>query len=98
MKLKLHAGIKRDIRNAVNWYDKRSDRAGDAFIVEVNTALGRIAADPTHFHFMCDNIRRCNLKRFPYHILFEVHLMFVHVLAVKQHRMHPDFGLKRRRK
>ncbi len=96
MKLKLHTSIKRDIRHAVNWYDKKSDRAGDEFIQEVNTALERIAADPTHFHFMHDNVRRYNLKRFPYHIIFEIHLMFVHVLAVKHHRMHPDFGLKRR--
>jgi plasmid stabilization system protein ParE len=96
MKLKLHRGIKRDVRLAVEWYDRKSDRAGNEFITEVNQAFDSIAANPERFHFTYGSIRRCNLKRFPYHVLFEEYLMCIHVLAVKHHKRHPRLGLRRR--
>lgn len=98
MKLKLHSAIRREVRTVVQWYDRKSDRAGDEFIHEVNAALERISEAPTRFHLASGDVRRCNLERFPYHILFEIHLMHVHVLTVKHHRRHPDYGLKRRQK
>ncbi len=98
MKLRMHTATRRDVRQAVSWYDKRSDRAGDEFVHEVNAALERIADNPTHFHFSSGNVRRCNLSQFPYHILFEIHLMEIHVIAIKHHRKHPSSGWKRRKK
>lgn len=95
MNLRLHTRTRKEIRRAVDWYDQRSDRAGDEFLLELNTMLERIAANPTHFHFTAGNLRRCNLRRFPYHILFEIHLTHVHVLTVKHHRRHPDHGRKK---
>ncbi len=94
MTLRLHTRTRREIRNAVDWYDKRSDRAGDEFLRELNEALEHIAENPTHFHFSQGNLRRCNLQRFPYHILYEIHLTQVHVLTIKHHRRHPDYGRK----
>ncbi len=79
----------------MDWYDRRSDRAGDEFLQELNTALQGVAENPTHFHFTSGNLRRCNLRRFPYHILFEIHLTHVHVFTVKHHRQHPDYGKNR---
>lgn len=98
MKLRMHTATRRDVRQAVRWYDMRSDRAGDEFLQEVNAAIERIAETPTHFHFSHDNVRRCNLHQFPYHILFEIHLVEVHIIAIKHHRKHPSYGLKRRAK
>ena len=94
MNLRLHTRTRREIRQAVDWHDRRSDRAGDGFLTELNKALKTIAENPTHFHFTSGNLRRCNLRRFPYHILFEIHLTHVHVLTVKHHRRHPDYGRK----
>lgn len=94
MMLRLHTRTRREIRNAVDWYDKRSDRAGDEFLRELNEALEHIAENPAHFHFSQGNLRRCNLQRFPYHILYEIHLTQVHVLTIKHHRRHPDYGRK----
>lgn len=94
MMLRLHTRTRREIRNAVDWYDKRSDRVGDEFLRELNEALEHIAENPTHFHFSQGNLRRCNLQRFPCHILYEIHLTQVHVLTIKHHRRHPDYGRK----
>ena len=95
MNLRLHTRTRGEIRKAVDWYDRRSDRAGDEFLLELNAMLESIAANPTHFHFTSESLRRCNLQRFPYQILFEIHLTHVHVLTVKHHRRHPDYGRKR---
>lgn len=92
MNLRLHTRTRREISRAVNWLDRRSDRAGDDFLVELNEALEDIALNPTHYHFTSGNLRRCNLRRFPYHIIFEIHLTHVLVFTVKHDRRHPDYG------
>ena len=96
MNLRLHTRTRREIRHVVDWLDRNSGRAGDEFLLELNAALENIAKNPTHFHFASGNLRRCNLQRFPYHILYEIHLTHVHVLTVKHHRRHPDYGRKSR--
>lgn len=95
MKLALHPAVRRELRDIIDRYDRLSDQAGDRFIEEVNTAFQRIKADPEHFHFITERFRRCNLKRFPYNVVFEVHGSTIRVAAVRHHSRHPDFGLRR---
>lgn len=96
MKLILHTAIRRDLREIVGRYDRVSDRAGDQFVAEFNAALDRIQTNPEHFHFITSRLRRCNLKRFPYNIIYDVQGSTIRVVVVRHNRRHPDFGLRRK--
>ena len=41
-------------------------------------------------------MRRSNLRKFPYHILFEERLDGIHIIVVRHDRKNPNYGLKRR--
>ena len=49
---------------------------------------------PGRYHFFKGDLRRANLKRFPYHFLYRVAGDCVRVLVVRHNRRHPDYGLK----
>lgn len=96
MKLILHPRIRLDLREIIEQYDRNSDRAGDRFIEEFNVALDLIEENPERFHFITPELRRCNLKHFPYHLVYEVRGSLIRVPVVRHHRRHPDYGLRRR--
>jgi len=96
MKLIYHPAARRDVRQILDYYDARSDTAGDRFFTELQQAEKKVEEQPTHCHFIDTLRRRCNLKKFPFHMIFEVSGDEVHVLVVRHHRRHQDYGLRRR--
>ncbi|MBE7502104.1 MAG: type II toxin-antitoxin system RelE/ParE family toxin [Verrucomicrobiales bacterium] len=57
--------------------------------------IAAAAANPLRFHPVAHGFRRANLKRFPFHVLYEVGTDTVRVLLVRHHKRHPDYGLPR---
>jgi hypothetical protein len=96
MKLKIHPLIAKDIKKALEYYDARSDRAGDVFLGEAERALERIENSPLSFHPIDERRRRCNLPGFPYHFVFEVRGKEIGVMVLKHDRRKPSFGLARK--
>jgi plasmid stabilization system protein ParE len=96
MRLIIHPLIQKDIRYALDYYDHRSDRAGDRFFAEVAKALDRIETAPLSFHPIDHRRRRCNLPGFPYHLVFEVREELIGVMVLRHDRRKPSFGLTRK--
>lgn len=96
MRLVLHPMVRRDLREILDYYDSRSDSAGDRLFEEFQQAIDRIKAEPTRFHPLDGQWRRCNLRRFPYHLVYEVDGEVVLVAVLRHHRRDPGFGLRRR--
>jgi toxin ParE2 len=96
MSLVIHPLIQKDIRCALDYYDLRSDKAGDLFFRELEKALDRIEIAPMSCHPIDKRRRRCNLCRFPYHLVFEVRGELVGVLVLRHERRKPSYGLTRK--
>jgi len=96
MKLEIHPRIDRDLQSIVAYYDKESLWAADRFIAEFRDALDCIRKNPACHHFVDPERRRCNLKHFPYHLIYEVGADVVNVLVVRHHRRRPDYGMRRK--
>jgi hypothetical protein len=54
------------------------------------------ARRPGRYHVFKADLRRANLKRFPYRFLYRVVGDCVRVLVVRHNRRHPDHGLLRK--
>lgn len=75
--------------------EKANADVADGFFEELMTVLEGLQSDHGRHHFFRGDIRRANLRRYPYHVLYRVHSTQVRVLAVRHHRRHPDHGASR---
>jgi len=96
MEINLHPRVRKDIREILKFYDERSDTAGDRFLNEFESALARIKEMPSRFNPLDEKRKRCDLKDFPYHIVFEIERALILITVVRHHKRHPSFGLRRK--
>lgn len=78
------------------YYNENSLKATDRFLAEFRSALNGIRENPAKHHFVDSARRRCNLQRFPYHLIYETQGEVVYVLVVRHHSRHPDYGMRRK--
>ncbi len=98
MRVTFHPAVRRDLRGILDYYDERTDSAGDRFFAAFDAARQRIKMAPTHFHLLDDFRRRCDLAKFPYHLVFEIEGDEVFITVLRHNKRHPGFGLRRRRR
>ena len=81
----------------MKYYEEVAGRElADEFYAELRRGFEESAVRPTSFAIYERNLRRVNLKRFPYHFLFRIAGDAVRILVVRHHRRHPSVGITRR--
>jgi hypothetical protein len=55
-----------------------------------------VSSKPERFHFADQGLRRANLSRFPYHLLFRERSDGIRVIVVRHNKRHPRYGTERR--
>ena len=92
-----HFLVQNDIRGILNYYKRESGpELAEDFFAEFELAVAGAIANPRSNHFdIHSGWRRANLKRFPYHFLYEEHLGHIYVLILRSDRRKPAFGLRR---
>ena len=93
--LRYHPLVQRDVTEILVHYHSISVALEEAFWLEFIQALASISENPGRHHYDQSGYRRCNLKKYPYHILFRINKDTVVVLVVRHNRRHPKFGVKR---
>jgi plasmid stabilization system protein ParE len=80
--LRIRSETREEIDSAFEWYFKRSPKAADAFLTEVETSLQQIASQPHLYPIFTKNIRKRVMKGFPYSVVFREDAGAILVLAV----------------
>ena len=88
-RLFLRPEARAELAEAFHWYEERSSGLGHEFLRAVRTGLAAIERAPEQFPIAVDDIRRAQLRRFPYLIFFVVQPKGISVLAVLHGRRHP---------
>lgn len=96
MKVVYHPAVQKDVSAILRYYDTISPRLGDEFWTELMESIESAAANPKRWRPVDKELRRVNLKRFPYHFLFRMLPDKIRVTAVRHHKQHPSRGIKRR--
>lgn len=96
MELRIHPLAARDARSIAAKYREISDELNQRFWDELDAGLDSIEQYPTSHHYDTSALRRCNLKKFPYHILFEERLEYNRILVIRHHNRNPSYGMRRR--
>ena len=84
-----------ELDDAIEYYNYESPGLGDNFLIEVLNALDRIGEFPEAWHPCSKRTRRCQTRRFPYGIIYQVREHEILVVAVVNLHREPDYWLDR---
>ncbi len=96
MKVHYHPSVRHDVREALAYYGEDSEQLADDFWGELLACITSVAGHPERQHFDLCGLRRCNLRRFPYHFLYRTEADHIRILVVRHDKRHPSFGTRRR--
>jgi plasmid stabilization system protein ParE len=97
MRAVFHPRIFSDLGKVMEYYERVATRElADDFYREFRLFVEEAVARPESFSIRVRDVRRANLRRFPYHFLFRVAGECVRILVVRHHRRRPTFGMRRR--
>jgi len=87
----------RELMDAIRYYDAQRVRLGDEFRDEVRQTIQRIKSFPTAWHPLTESIRRCQLNRFPYGLIYIASDVEILILAVSHLHRAPEYWRSRTR-
>ena len=97
MALIFHRLVQKDLRAVLRYYeDEGGDSLADRFFAELDLLVAQVSAEPRKFHQVERGLRRANMRRFPYHLLFRESTAGVRVLVLRHHKRHPRLGISRK--
>src|ERR1700738_1278871 len=97
MRLVSYSQIYSDIDQTMGSYERvATPGLAEEFYTELRYFMTKAADKPESFSIRERDIRRANLRRFPYHFLLRVVGHEVRILVVRHHHRLPSFGSRRR--
>ena len=97
MRLEFHRLIASDILAIMTYYeDVGGPKLAEEFYSELRQFFQNAANNPEAHSIRERDLRRVNLERFPYHLLFRIVNDCVRVLVVRHHSRRPTLGIDRR--
>ena len=96
MMVTYHPAVQREVNRILRHYDGISSRLADEFWDELMSRIAAAAKHPEHFHFSTIELRRVNLRKFPYHFLFRALPGSIRITAVRHNKRHPDYAIERK--
>ena len=73
---------RRELDDAIAWYEDRRVGLGDALLNTVEQSLARIAQNPEFYAIVTAERRLATMPRFPYAVIYEWHSTYILVVAV----------------
>jgi len=80
-----------ELDDAIGYYNYQAPGLGDAFLTEVLNALDRIGEFPEAWQPGSKRTRRCQTRRFPYGIIYQIRQHEILVVAVANLHRKPDY-------
>lgn len=91
MKARFLLPARRELNEAVRYYNLQRVDLGDEFRDEAWEAVRRIREFPLAWHALGGAIRRCQMERFPYGIIYEPSKVEIVLIAVAHLHRNPEY-------
>ena len=92
----IHPSAAEEAQAARLWYSERNPAAGNAFLIDYDTALDRVEESPARWPIYIEGTRRLLFRRFPYFVVYKVVGGAVYVLAIAHGRRRPGYWRRRK--
>ena len=80
-----------ELDDAIEYYNYEVPGLGGAFLTEVLNALDRIGKYPEAWQPSSKRTRRCQIRRFPYGIMYQIRKDEILVVAIANLHRKPDY-------
>ena len=90
MKVEFLEPAKKELAEAIAWYNRESEGLGYRFAVEVRRTLSRILQHPQAWPMISRRTRRCRTSGFPYGVIYQIRDDTILIVAVMHLHRHPD--------
>lgn len=94
-RLIIHPRAAKDAWEIAAKYGAVSEDLYEQFWGELDDAIDQIEFYPERHHYDPSGMRRSNLKKFPYHILFEERIECNRIIVIRHHHRDPRYGIRR---
>jgi hypothetical protein len=91
LKIRFLLPARRELNEAVRYYNVQRPQLGDDFRDEAWETLHRIRNFPLAWHPLGSAIRRCQMRRFPYGIIYQPSDTEIVVIAVAHLHQEPEY-------
>lgn len=91
MNVKFLSPARRELREAVKYYEKQRTGLGKDFRDEVRSTIERIVAFPLGWSLLDSEFRRCQTKQFPYGIIYTIENDDIIIIAVAHLHREPEY-------
>ena len=91
MKVRFLVTARRELKDAVLYYNASQPRLGDEFRDEVWETIQRIKKFPEAWHPLSASIRRCQMNRFPYGLIYVASENEILIIAVAHLHRAPEY-------
>ena len=85
----------KELDEAKEYYDTQHSGLGDQFIIEIISVLERIKQHPNAWHPLGKRTRRCQVKRFPYAVIYQTRAQDILVVAIMNLHREPNYWKQR---
>jgi len=80
-----------ELDEAIEYYNYEAPGLGNEFLTEVLNALDRIGKFPEAWHPCSKRTRRCQTRRFPYGIIYQLREKEILVVAIANLHRKPEY-------
>jgi plasmid stabilization system protein ParE len=95
MRVRFLQVAKRELDDAVDYYNREKPGLGYEFLWEVFFAIDRIKQFPQAWQAFYEDARRCIIRRFPYGIIYVQEKDIILILAIAHLHRTPDYWIDR---
>ena len=89
MRLEVLSSAERELRHAVDYYNREGPGLGYELAAEVKSVFDRILAFPEAWPQFSARTRRCIVNRFPYGVIYQIRDRKILVVAIMHLRRDP---------
>ncbi len=89
--VRYHAEAKAEISEAASFYEDRSVGLGKRFLDDLERHILTILSDPYRNRPVLGDARARRLDDFPFVVHYRILRTYIHILAVKHDKRHPDY-------
>jgi plasmid stabilization system protein ParE len=95
MQIEFLEAAQAELDQAIEYYARESAGLGNEFLAEVLCTLERITDHPHAWHTYSKRTRRCQMRRFPYGVIYLISMERVLVVAIAHLHRKPGYWKSR---
>ncbi|PXF56975.1 MAG: plasmid stabilization protein [Deltaproteobacteria bacterium] len=86
-----HPEADNEVIEAARYYETRSAGLGFSFLIELDSSIEQVVANPEAYQLVSEDVRRKPFRRFPHSLLYVIEVDRIRVVAVAHQKRRPNY-------